>query len=79
MPEGELATIIRMICTIGGVPEMPADQDFYDAGFTSINALPLLMEMEDHFRISIPDERFIAARTPRALFQVIAELQKAES
>jgi acyl carrier protein len=76
MPEGNLSTIIKIICTVGNVAELRPDQDFYDAGFTSVNALPLLMEMEDHFQVTIPDDRFIGARTPRALSDVIAELKQ---
>ena len=76
MPDGDLAAIIETICRVGAVRQLEPDQDFYDAGFTSINALPLLMEMEDQFQVSIPDDRFIQARTPRALHAVIAHPKK---
>ena len=74
--DGNLSAIIEMICRIGSVSTLQPDQDFYDAGFTSVNALPLLMEIEDQFQITVPDERFINARTPRDLQQMVDELRK---
>jgi acyl carrier protein len=71
----DLGAIIEMISKVGGVASLEPDQDFYDAGFTSVMALPLLMEMEDQFQVSIPDDRFIQARTARALHQVVADLK----
>jgi acyl carrier protein len=71
----DLGTIIEMISRAGGVTGLEPDQDFYAAGFTSVMALPLLMEMEEQFQVSIPDDRFIQARTARALHQVVADLK----
>ncbi len=76
LSDGDVSAIIEVIRRVGGVSQLEPDQDFYDAGFTSVNALPLLMEMEDQFQVSIPDERFIGARTPRDLHAVILDLQK---
>lgn len=79
MPENPdtLAAVIEAIQQIGGIPAVEPDQDFYDAGFTSVQALPLLMELETRFAISIPDERFIAARSARGLHQMILEIKEA--
>ena len=63
---------IRDIC---GVDGLAPDQDFYDAGVTSVQALPLLMELEVRFDVAIPDERFVAIRNPRELCAVIQELK----
>jgi acyl carrier protein len=71
--DGVLAAI-RDVC---GVDGLAPDQDFYDAGVTSIQALPLLMELEVRFDVAIPDERFVAVRNPRALCTVIQELKEA--
>ena len=72
----DLGTILEMISRIGSVGGgLKPDQDFYEAGFTSVMALPLLMEMEEQFQVSIPDDRFIQARTARALHQVVADLK----
>jgi acyl carrier protein len=58
-----------------GISDLQPDQDFYDAGVTSVQALPLLMELEDRFEVAIPDDRFIAVRNTRALCAVIAEIK----
>jgi acyl carrier protein len=71
----QLDSIVGIICNIGAVSGIKPDQDFYDAGFVSVNALPLLIELEDRFSIVIPDDRFIAARTPRALNELVSSLQ----
>jgi acyl carrier protein len=67
-----LEAVIREVCGISGVQP---DQDFYDAGVTSLQALPLLMELEDRFQIAIPDDRFIAMRNIRALCAMITEIK----
>ncbi len=71
--DGVLAAI-RDVC---GVDGLAPDQDFYDAGVTSLQALPLLMELESRFDVAIPDERFVTARNPRGLSAVIQELKEA--
>ena len=70
-----LSTVLEILCQTGNIKELGPDQDFYDAGITSVVALPLLLEMEDRFQVSIPDDLFIVARTPRAIEQLIASLQ----
>ena len=65
-----------MLARIGGIPNLAPDQDFYDAGVSSVSALPLLLEMEERFGLSIPDQRFIAARTASDLEKLVDELRK---
>ena len=67
----EIARIIATVCNVGGLTSLEVDQDFYDAGVSSLHALGLLVELEDTFSVVIPDTEFMQARTPRALFQVI--------
>jgi acyl carrier protein len=74
-PNEQLSSIVGIICKIGAVSGIDPDQDFYDAGFVSVNALPLLIELEDRFSVVIPDDRFINARTPRALSELVSSLQ----
>ena len=71
----QIATVTEIICRIGGVARLDPDQDFYDAGVTSVQALPLLMELEEKFEVNIPDDRFLTARTPRAMYLVLADLK----
>lgn len=70
-----LTQVTETIARMGNLNGLEPDQDFYDAGVTSIMALPILLDLEDAFQVSIPDDRFIAARTPRALAELIASLQ----
>ena len=72
--EDNLSGVLAIVRTVGGLEQLDPDQDFYDAGFTSVNALPLLLEMEDRFQLQIPDDRFIQARTARQLCDLIGEL-----
>jgi len=71
----QLSCIVGIISKIGNVADIQPDQDFYDAGFVSVNALPLLMELEDQFGVTIPDNRYINARTPRQLSELVSSLQ----
>ena len=71
-----LSDVIKIIGATGNVMGLTPDQDFYDAGVTSVLALPILLELEDQFQVSIPDDLFIAARTARAMADVITKLQQ---
>jgi acyl carrier protein len=74
-PDGIVQGVIEIIGRNGNVGGLTADQDFYDAGVTSVAALPILLDIEDHFAVSIPDGVFVAARTPQALAEIIAGLR----
>ncbi|MBX9581905.1 MAG: acyl carrier protein [Gemmataceae bacterium] len=71
----DLETITAKIREVGKVGAVGPDDDFYAAGFSSINALELLLGLEDSFGVSIPDDQFVEARTPRALLDMIAALK----
>jgi acyl carrier protein len=75
MTDVDLESIIQIIQRVGGLTTCAPDDDFYDAGLTSVLALPLLLDLESEFNVSIPDERFLAARSARALQQMIADLR----
>jgi len=66
-----MARIIATVCQQGGLTSLAEDQDLYDAGVSSLQALGLLLELEDVFGVSIPDTEFVKARTPRALLEII--------
>lgn len=67
----ELERITEIVYEIGKISGISPDDDIYDAGFSSINALQLLMELESAFEVSIPDDQFIGARSVRALHAVV--------
>lgn len=73
----DLETITAKIREVGKVSGVGPDDDFYAAGFSSINALELLLGLEETFGVSVPDDKFIEARTPRALLQMITQLRTA--
>ena len=70
----DVERIIAMIRETGNVEGVGPDDDFYEAGFSSVNALNLLLELEAESGASIPDDRFVEARTPRALATIISGL-----
>ncbi len=77
MEDAPLSAIVEMICRVGGIPGLAPNQDFYDAGVSSVNALPLLLEIEDRFQVTVPDDRFIAARTAESIHALIHDLRRA--
>jgi|YNPBryunderm2012_1023409.scaffolds.fasta_scaffold57140_2 acyl carrier protein len=66
-----VAEIIDMIKRLGKLKSLDPSVDFYEAGFSSINALQLLTELEDRFKVTLADDDFIAARTALALRDLI--------
>jgi acyl carrier protein len=70
-----VAEVLNIITRVGAVPPMAPDRDIYEAGFSSVSSLELLLELENVFQVSIPDDRFILARTPNALLALVTGLQ----
>jgi acyl carrier protein len=73
---GQMEQIIASVCELGKVSGVGPDDDFYAAGFSSINALDLLIRLETDCDVTIPDDAFIAARSPRALHELVSRLQE---
>lgn len=67
--------ICQVVREIGGLAGLAPDQDFYDAGFSSVRALDLLLELETRFGVSVPDDGFAAARTAEALHTLVGSLK----
>lgn len=72
----ELDQVTKIICSVGKVAELSPDQDFYEAGVSSISALSLLIELESAYNVSIPDDQFVAARTGRQLHGLIEKIRR---
>jgi acyl carrier protein len=66
-----LLSVLDVLREVGGIANLQPDEDFYDAGITSLQALPLLLELEARFEVAIPDEQFVAARTARGLCELV--------
>jgi acyl carrier protein len=69
-----LDAVLNTIRDVTGVSQVLPDQDFYDAGVTSVQALPLLLELEERFQVTIPDDQFVAARSARRLSEIIRDI-----
>ena len=76
--DDDIEKIIGMVCELGKIPKkIGPDDDFYDAGFSSLVVLQLVMDLEDAFAVSFEsrDDEFIKARTPRAIHGLIQTLR----
>ena len=72
MSSEQLQQIVEIVRTTGKLSDIRPDEDFYDAGFSSINALQLLMELETAFDVTIADDEFVNARTCIALQALVS-------
>lgn len=75
----DIERVASIVCEVGKIPGVHSDEDIYEAGFSSINALQLLIELETAFEVSIPDDRFIQARSVRAICAIIDGLRREEA
>lgn len=74
--EKTIEVIRSTIQRVGKIDVPGAGDDFYAAGFSSISALELLVELETAFDVSIPDDEFIGARSIGGLAEVIQRLRQ---
>jgi len=71
----QVRQVIAEIAKIDDAGSLADDADVYrDLGIKSVNALDLLLSLEDTFEISIPDEAFGDARTVGSLDNLVASL-----
>jgi acyl carrier protein len=68
--------VIQLISQVGGLESVGSDADIYEAGFSSVRVLELLLSLEDEFGVNIPDKDFMAARTPRQISGLIDSLRE---
>jgi acyl carrier protein len=70
--------IIRdMIAAISGIPaeQIPLDSNLYlNVGVASVHALQLLGELEQRFKIIVPDDEFVEATSVESLGQLVTRL-----
>jgi acyl carrier protein len=70
--------VIQLISQIGGIGSVAPDARIYDAGFSSVRALELLLALEEEFSVTIPDRDFVAARTPRDIAGLLERLRQGQ-
>jgi acyl carrier protein len=68
--------VIQLISQVGGIGSVGPDAGIYEAGFSSVRVLELLLALEDEFGVKIPDNEFMAARTPRQISGLIDQLRE---
>ena len=68
--------VIQLISQIGGIGSVTPDAGIYEAGFSSVRVLELLLALEDEFGVKIPDKDFMAARTAREISGLIDQLRE---
>lgn len=73
----ELGTICDIVKRVGELEAIDPDQDFYSAGIDSMRGMDVMLELESEFDLTIPDDRFVKARTPRALHALVTQLRAA--
>ena len=72
-----LALLRPYLKYVHNVDALKMDDDLGSSGLDSMGAIDLLLEIEDHFNVMIPDEKLVEETfaTPRALWDVISELK----
>lgn len=66
--------IKALVQRIGGIGELADEEDFFEAGFESVNALELLLELESTYSVTISDDAFVQCRTVRSIADLLASL-----
>jgi acyl carrier protein len=74
----ELDRITEIVAQIGGMPPLGPDDNIYRAGFASMKALELLVELETEYDVAIQDDEFMKAQSPRDLTAMISALRTGE-
>ncbi len=72
-PQVDVQTIAALIAEVGAIAPLQPTDDFYDAGFASIGALQLLLELEERFNVTLDDASFAEARTPEAVWRLVCD------
>jgi len=70
--------VIQLISEVGSIGSVAPDTEIYEAGFSSVRVLELLLALEEEFSIAIPDKEFMAARTPQAIAALIERLREGQ-
>lgn len=70
--EGVEQRLGELVRRLANVEQLGPDDDFFDAGLASVQALELLLEIEDMFLISLSDDEFTEVRTVRELTNLVS-------
>jgi len=75
VPQQLVDQITAIVQSVGKIPVLEPDQDYYDAGLASVASLTLLLDLEEKFGISLSDDDFVQCRTARALAELVGGLR----
>lgn len=67
-----LQEILNVIRRIAQIDTIGPDTMLDEAGLTSINVVELLIELETRFKVTLPDEAFLAAKTAREIWALLS-------
>jgi acyl carrier protein len=70
--------VLQLISQVGGIGSVEPDAGIYEAGFSSVRVLELLLALEDEYGVTIPDKDFMAARSPRQISELIERLRETQ-
>ena len=65
--------VAGIVCRLANLKTLAPEQDYFDAGLASVQALELLLEVESEFRVSLSDDQFAVSRSVRQLAGLITE------
>jgi len=71
----EIAGVIQ---EVGRIQSLTSEDDFYDAGVSSMTSLTLMLNLEEKYKVALPDEQFIACRTASQVSLLISDLLQSE-
>lgn len=71
---GRNEEIKALVQRIGGIGELGDEDDFFEAGFESVNALELLLELESTYSVTISDDAFVQCRTVRSIADMLKSM-----
>jgi len=71
----DLDRVCDVVKRIGELDAIEPDEDFYQAGIDSMRGMDIMLELESEFDLTIPDDKFVKARTPRALTDLVSQLK----
>jgi acyl carrier protein len=66
----------QVVVNVSGLPaDFPAGANLYmELSVPSVGAMQILLELEDRFRVQVPDEEFVEATTLDALVTLVDRL-----
>ena len=70
-----VSEIVRDVGRLAG--DMPDDSDLYaELGVASVNAIAILLALEERFATTIDDNKFVRARSVKQLVELVQDSQE---